>query len=77
MAGDNYTPNLRGLGIPEADVTASEDRPMLDVALPPPPEITRLQDQLIGESVSPVGGQAVIRVVHAAGGQSQVPDGSG
>ncbi len=75
MAGDTYSSDLQRLPITDVgNDTPSEQRPMLDVALPPPPAISELQDSLIGDSVTP-GGRPFLRTVHATGGQEDVSDG--
>lgn len=74
MAGDSYSSAVQKFPITDTENdTPSEQRPMLDVALPAPPAISALQDSLIGDSVTP-GGRMFTRVVHASGGQSDVID---
>lgn len=65
---------VQDIPIPDdPNVTADEERPELDHALPEPPPISSLQDTLAGDPVTP-GGGAFVRVVHADGGQSDVAD---
>jgi hypothetical protein len=74
MAGDNFNSAVQRFPVPDSGQdTASEERPMLDVALPDPPPISQLQDALIGQAV-PHDGRQFVRVVHASGGQSDVMD---